>query len=133
MLEKTLAAVAGLIVLATVILVAVTSAALALFYVLEGPVGSAGAAAIVAGVFALLAAIAIALVATKGGGRQQHEEQHHHGGGLDFGFVERIIDMAKQKPILSIGAAVAALLIAIRNPALVATIVAAFIDKPKSK
>jgi hypothetical protein len=39
--------------------------------------------------------------------------------------------MAKDRPLLSLGAALAAGLIAVRNPALVATIVAAFMDRPK--
>jgi len=45
--------------------------------------------------------------------------------------VERLVEMAKDRPILSLGALVAAGVIAFRNPAMVATIAAAFIDRPK--
>ncbi len=129
MLEKTLAAVAGVITLAAVIFVAVGALAFALFSALAGPLGPPGAAAIVAGLFALIAGVAIAIVAM-----QNDKPRDRDGDGIpDFSMIERIIGIAKDRPILSIGAAIAAGLIAIRNPALVATIVAAFIDRPKGR
>jgi hypothetical protein len=64
---------------------------------------------------------------------------HHHGGHpheaphAEFDIIGKIFEMAREKPLWAAGAAVAAGLLAIRNPALVATIVAAFMDKPGSK
>jgi hypothetical protein len=129
MLEKTLAAVIGLIVVATATMIALAAAGLALFWLLSPLTGPAGAAAVVAGVFALIVAIAVVAAALRGGHHHHHHDEASHQ--PDFGFIERIIDMAKERPILSVGAALAAAVIAFRNPALVATIVAAFVDRPK--
>lgn len=132
MLQKTLTAIVGLVALATATVVAILAVAFALFAELEPVVTSAGAAAIVAGVFALTVAV-VALVVAGGGKRHHHSEEDHFSGSGDFGLVERLFDMARQRPLLSVGAAIAAGIIAIRNPALVATIAAAFIDRPKPK
>jgi hypothetical protein len=67
------------------------------------------------------------------GGSKHHAEEDHYGGSADFGLVERLFEMARERPLLSVGAAIAAGIIAIRNPALVATIAAAFIERPKHK
>jgi hypothetical protein len=130
MLEKTLAAVAGLIVLAALIFVAVLAGAYALYAGLEPPLGKAGAAAIVAGLFALLAGIAIAVVALRGDRGHKDRDGDGH---PDFSFVERILEMAKDRPLLSVAALVAGGVILFRNPAMVATIAAAFLDKPKGR
>lgn len=127
MLERTLAAVAGVITLAALIFVAVAAAAIAIFALLEPAVTAAGAAAIVAGIFGLIAALAIAFVATR-----NDKPRDRDGDGIpDLGMVERLIDMAKDRPILSLAALVAGGVILFRNPAMVATIAAAFLDRPK--
>jgi len=131
MLQKTLTAIVGLVALATATVVAILAVAFALFAVLTPLITAAGAAAIVAGVFALIVAIVALVVA--GGSRHQGYDEDHHGGSADFGLVERLFEMARERPLLSVGAAIAAGVIAIRNPALVATIAAAFIDRPKHK
>ena len=130
MLQKTLTAIVGLVALATATVVAILAVAFALFAVLTPLVTTAGAAAIVAGVFALIVAI-VALVVAGGSRHQGYDEDH--GGSADFGLVERLFEMARERPLLSVGAAIAAGVIAIRNPALVATIAAAFIERPKHK
>jgi len=130
MLQKTLTAIVGLVALATATVVAILAVAFALFAVLTPLVTTAGAAAIVAGVFALIVAI-VALVVASGSRHQRYDEDH--GGSADFGLVERVFEMARERPLLSVGAAIAAGVIAIRNPALVATIAAAFIERPKHK
>lgn len=131
MLEKTLAAVAGLIVLAALIFVAVIAAAFAIFAGLEPVLGAAGAAAIVAGLFGLLAGVAIAVVALKAG--HPGHRDHDGDGRPDFSFMERILEMAKDRPLLSVAALVAGGVILFRNPAMVATIAAVFLDKPKGR
>lgn len=108
----------------------VLTAVLALFWVLEPLVGRAGAAAVLAGLLALVVAIAVLIVVSRTG-HHSHANQKAETGHTDFAIVDRLIDMAKDRPFLSIGAALAAGLIAVRNPALVATIVAAFMDRPK--
>jgi hypothetical protein len=128
---RTIAAVTAAVALATATMLCVVAAACALFWVLEPLVGGAGAAALLAGVLALIVAIAVLIAVSRTGHHPQHQQAHS--GPTDFAFVDRIIEMAKDRPILSAGAALAAGLIAIRNPALVATIVAAFMDRPKPR
>ena len=55
-------------------------------------------------VLALIAAV-VALLATRGPGRSRGAVD---GGGADMGLGERLIDLARAKPLLSAGAAVAA-------------------------
>lgn len=131
MLQKTLAAVTGLVALVTATVVAIIAAAFALYAVLVPVVGQAGAAALVAGLFALIVAVVALFVANGGGHKGGRADDRHHDHG-DFSFVAGLLDMAKEKPLLSVGAAIAAGVIAIRNPALVATIVAAFLG-PKQR
>jgi uncharacterized membrane protein len=128
---RTIAAVTAAVALATATMLCVVAATCALFWVLEPLVGRAGAAALLAGVLALIVAICVLIAVSRTG----HPQHHHqaHSGPTDFAFVDRLIEMAKDRPLLSAGAALAAGLIAIRNPALVATIVAAFMDKPKTR
>jgi hypothetical protein len=128
---RTLAAVTALVVLATATTIAVVAAAFAFFFALEPVVGRAGAAGLLAGLLALLVSITVLIVASRG--NAPHHDHGHGGGGIpDFSFVERIIEMAKDKPILAAAAAVAAGLIVVRNPALVATIITAIMQKPKN-
>jgi uncharacterized membrane protein len=127
---RTIAAVTAAVALATATMLCIAAAACALFWVLEPLVGRAGAAALLAGVLALIVAIAVLIAVSKTGHHPHHAPQS---GRTDFAFVDRIIDMAKDRPLLSVGAAIAAGLIALRNPALVATIVAAFMDRPKPR
>lgn len=128
---RTLAALTALFALAAATTIAVVAAAFAIYFALEPSIGRAGAAAILAGGFALLVSVAVLIVASRG--HHGHHEAHHHGGEgqPDFSFVERMIEVAKDKPILAAAAAVAAGLIVIRNPALVATIVTTLLQKPK--
>ena len=90
--------------------VGVFAAAFALYAILQGPLGPAGAAAAVAGVAALIVALAGLIAARK------VEHGHHHapkpGAAPDsFGFAERIVEIAKDRPLISIGAALAVILI----------------------
>ena len=71
--------------------------------------------------FVMLAVI-IALVAT----RPKKPEP-------DEGLIERIFTIARERPIMAVGAAIAAGILAIRNPGLIATIAAAFLDGKTSK
>ncbi len=127
---RTIAAVTAAVALATATMLCVAAAACALFWVLEPLVGRAGAAALLAGLLALIVAICVLIAVSRSSHPGRHAPQPGH---TDFAFVDRIIDMAKDRPLLSLGAALAAGLIAIRNPALVATIVAAFMDRPKPR
>ena len=132
MIGRALAGVVALAFLCAAVTVAVIAAALALFWTLVPNLGEAGAAAIVAGLFALVVAIAVVIVVLTTG-KQHHHDTHHHEQHADFDIIGKVFEMAREKPLWAAGAAVAAGLLAIRNPALVATIVAAFMDRPGSK
>ena len=64
-------------------------------------------------------------MAMRGQARRREEEDH--------GLIERLLGIAREKPLLAVGAAIAAGILAVRNPALVATILTAFVQQPKDK
>jgi hypothetical protein len=106
--------------------VSVVAAAFALYAVIEPHLGAAGAAAIVAAVAALIVGIAGLLAAHKA------EERSRPPPAPDgFAFAERAIEMIKERPILTVGAGLAAGLIAFRNPALAAIVAKALLDSQK--
>jgi hypothetical protein len=134
LIGRALAGVIALAFLCAAVTVAVIAAALALFWALVPTLGEAGAAAIVAGLFALIVAIVVVVVVlTTGRSHHHHHGGHHEEPHAEFDIIGKVFEMAREKPLWAAGAAVAAGLLAIRNPALVATIVAAFMDKPGSK
>lgn len=127
MIARALTGLTALAVLCAAVTVAVVAAALALFWALTPSLGDTVAAAIVAGLFALIVAVAVlAVVSTSGKNKHDKHGSHHDEGHADFDIVGKAIEIAREKPLWAAGAAVAAGLLAIRNPALVATIVAAF-------
>jgi hypothetical protein len=130
LIGKALAGITALIALGAAATVAVVAAAFALYWVLIPSLGQAGAAAIVAGVFALIVAFGVLVAASKSASHGHHDSHAGHGGDADFDLVGKIFEIAREKPLWAAGAAVAAGLLAFRNPALVATIVAAFMDRP---
>jgi len=120
----TLAAAAAIAAAAAV---GVFAAAFALHAVLQPLIGAAGAAAVVAAVAALIVAIAGMLAARKAEGRHAHRPAP--GAPQDsFGFAERIVDIVKDRPLLSIGAALAAGVFALKNPTLTAAVAKAFME-----
>lgn len=104
---------------------AVVAAAFAFYALLEPALGRPGAAALVALICALIAAVA-ALLMTRGlGGRRRAGEAAE----ADQDIFERVISLARAKPALAVGAALAAGLIAFRNPAIISLIATALSRK----
>ncbi len=123
---KTLTALAAAAAIAAAAAVSVVAAAFALFAVLAPHLGAAGAAAVVAAVAAAIVGIAGLLAAFKA------EERSRPPPGPDpMAFAEQAIEMVKQRPILTVGAGLAAGIIAFRNPALAAIVAKAFVDSQK--
>lgn len=118
---KTAAAVAAV---SAAVAASVAAAAFALYALLSPALGAAGAAAVVALVFALGAGVGGLLLTRRGGGRPAEPEP---------GLAERLIDLGRSKPILSVGAAIAAGVLAMRNPALVSVIATALMQKPNNR
>ena len=77
----------------------------------------AGAAAVVAAVFAVLV-VAVALVAVRAASPKKTLKAEE-----PRSLVDRGLELAREKPLLAAGGAVAAGLIALRNPALIAALV----------
>jgi hypothetical protein len=123
---KTLTTRAAAAASAAAAAVSVVSAAFALFAVLAPHLGSAGAAAVVAAVAAAIVGLAGLVTALKA------EEKARPVVAPDaFAFAEKAIEMVKDRPILTVGAGLAAGIIAFRNPALAAIVAKALLDSQK--
>ena len=108
--------------------VLVVSAAFAVYGALKEMVGAPGASALTALAAALLMlAVAFGFEAWAQGSKKA---KPHAGGDQDL--LQKLIGMAQERPIVSVGALVGGIALAIRNPALVAIVVKALLD-PKGK
>ena len=120
--EKTLMTLAAAAAIAAAAAVSVFAAAFALFAVLAPFLTPAGAAAVVAAVTAFIVAVAGLIAAN----RAEAKRVRHTPTPEVNGFAERIVDIVKDRPILSIGAALAAGVFALRNPSFTAAVAQAF-------
>lgn len=127
--EKTLMTLAAAAAIAAAAATGVVALAFALYAVMTPYVGQAGAAAIVAVVAALLVLTAGLIAASKARGGHQH---HHPDTPPDHGLVDIILNLVRERPLVSAGAAVAAAVFAMRNPSFVAALVRAFVDQRPS-
>ena len=121
-------AVAAAAAIAAAAAVSVASAAFALFAAMTPLVGAAWAAAIVAAVFAVIVLIAGLIARSRAGG---HDRRHE--AAPDASLVQKVVEMARDHPLLATGVALGAGVYALRNPKLVAAVVAAFMEGRNSK
>ncbi|UAL10498.1 hypothetical protein [Caulobacter segnis] len=129
--EKTLMTLAAAAAIAAAAAVGVVSAAFALYAVLVPLVTPAGAAAIVAAVAALIVAVAGMIAARKVEGHRDRQAAPPPGG---FDMTGRIIEIVRDRPIMSIGIGLAAGIFALKNPTLTAAVAKAFLDpKPPQR
>lgn len=132
--ERTLAALATAAAVVAAVSVAIVAIFFALFALVEPMVGKAGAGAVVAGAAAVLAAI-IAMVAARKmeGDKRRHEaaQAASMGAGGHADLANVILNVIKDRPLLSAGAAVAVGIYALRNPALISAVVRGFMDGRK--
>jgi uncharacterized membrane protein YuzA (DUF378 family) len=107
--------------LATAVGIALVSAAFAIYAVLTPMLGQAGAAAVVSAIAAVIVGIAAVLMRMEAGdtGRRRHEPEP--------GLADRLMQVARDRPILAGGAALAAGLLALKNPQAAAGLVSAFL------
>jgi len=121
-------AVAAAAAIAAAAAVSVAAAAFALYAALVPLVGPAWAAAIVAAVAAVLVLVfGLIARARAEGGHRRHEA------GPDASLVQKAVELAKDHPLIATGVALGAGVYAIRNPKLVAAVVAAFMEGRNSK
>jgi len=128
--EKTLMTLAAAAAIAAAAGVAVVAAAFALYALLQPMLGAAGASAVVAAGAAITVALAGLVAAAKA--KEQRREAHQAfasaGSGDMSGVMARVIELAKQRPLIAAGAALAAGVFALRNPILLATLVKAVFE-----
>jgi hypothetical protein len=119
-LEKALPIVAATAAVGAAAATAVVAAAFALFAFLRDSLGPAGAAAVVAAVAAaIVAAVAVVIVVrTELRERDQPPEPT---------LMERAGDLVREHPVMAAGGALAAGLMALKNPSLAAALIGAFI------
>lgn len=115
------------VVLAVAAGVLVVSAAYALFALLRGMLGPSGAA----GAVTLAAAVLIALVGLLFVGLAKAPKRPA-GASADEDLLQKMIALARDRPIISAGALIGFVTMAIRNPALIAIVMKAFLD-PKAR
>ena len=128
--EKTLMTLAAAAAIAAAAAVAVVSAAFALYAVLVPLVTPAGAAAIVSAVAALIVAVAGIVAARKVEGRHHHDAAQQQG----FDMTSKVVEIVRDRPLMSIGIGLAAGIFALKNPTLTATLAKAFLDpKPPQR
>ena len=120
MLHKAMMAAAALAAMAVAAATGVISLAFALYALLRGPIGPAGASACVAGVCTLAIAIA-GLIAARGSEERAEEAEQ-------LGLVERLLELVRDKPMASVGVALAAGLLVIRNPAVIGVILRTLLE-----
>lgn len=116
-LKKALSLVAAVAALAAAAAVCVVAAAFALYALLRAFLGPAGAAAAIAGAAAVVALI-LFFVAYRGIKPKRVKAE-------DQGLSGRLIELAREKPIIAAGAAVAAGLVLVRNPGVITAVVSA--------
>lgn len=109
---------------------AVVALCFAIYALLKPYVTPAGASAVVALICAVAAGVGFLILTrrAKGGPAKRDVSKHRPeaaGGGLS---VDRLIDLARERPVAAAAAAVAAGLVALRNPALVGVVTRMFLD-----
>jgi hypothetical protein len=126
--QRIIFAVTALAALAAAAVIVVFAAAFALYALLRDVLTPAGAAAVVCLAAAILAAIvafiASRMVAPKRKAARLRGEPYRAPPGL----IDRVMDVARERPFVAAGAAVAAGLLAIANPAIVTAAMRAFFD-----
>jgi hypothetical protein len=130
-IERTLLAIATAAAVIAAVIISMVAAFFTLFALVQPRLGDAGAAAVVAGVAAGLAAVIAMLAARRLEGDRRAAKAQAEAPFVDPGVVGMVFNVIRERPILSAGAALAVGLYALRNPALVTTLVKGFMDNSK--
>jgi len=101
--------------------VCVVAASFAVYAVAREYIGPAGGAAVVAGLFALVAVV-VALIATRKATPKKSAAPPPPASPVD-----KAISMAKDHPLVALGAAAVAVTVMVRNPATVTALISAFL------
>ena len=126
-LRKIIIAVIGAAMLGASAAVMVVAAAMAVYGLIRPYLGGPGAAAVIvviAGLLMMVVGLILERWILKPGNKVKPQEEQD--------LVQRLMGMAQDKPLIAVGALIGAIFLAIRNPALTAVVVKAFLDpKPR--
>lgn len=120
--------VAAFAAIAAAVSVCVVAAAFAVYALAESQIGPAGGAAVVVGVFALVAALVAWRTLRKASPKLQSRLKTNDGGPID-----RFVQLAKDRPLIALGAAAAVGVVLVRNPAVISAVVTAFLAGQNTK
>ena len=123
-LKRLFALAAAVAAVAAAVVVCIVAAAFALYALARLWLTSAGAGAVVALAFAAVAA-AVAYAATRKVPPPDAAE--------DVSLVERLVEMAKARPLIAAGAAAALVTVLVRNPSVLTAIVGAVMSGTAAK
>lgn len=121
-LQRILSLAAALAAVAAAAAVCVVAGSFALYAVARAYIGPAGGAAVVAAAFAVVA-VAVAWIATR-------KAAPKAGAGIPpppASPIDKVVAMAKEHPLVAVGAATVAVTVMVRNPAMVTALVSAFL------
>lgn len=119
-LRRLILALAGAAAFAASAAVFILALAFALYALIEPELGRAGAAAVVAGAAALLI-----VLAALGIGMARRRKTP---AAAPRSFLERAMDLVREKPVVAVSAALAAGFLAIRNPKYLGAAIRAFVE-----
>jgi Na+/melibiose symporter-like transporter len=124
--RRLISMIAAIAAIAAAAIVCVIALSFALYAALRDPIGPAWAAAAVAGAFALLAVILAFFLTRKAKPKPVKGDQQN--------LTARLIELARERPLVAAGAMAAAVAVVVRNPRILTAIAtAAFASrKPKS-
>lgn len=111
---------------------AVVALAFTVYALLKEMVGAPGASAIVVGVVCVIAGIA-AFIAYRQVIPPARRASRYDPPEPPQSTVDRIFQTVRDRPIIAAGAAIAAGLVALRNPVLIAAVVRALTEKPRNR
>lgn len=120
--------VAAVAAVVTAVGVCVVASSYAVFAIAEAYIGPAGAAAVVAALFAVIAVVVGALILRRAAPRPNGKAPPP-----PASLVDRVVGLARERPLVALGAATVAAVVVARNPAVVTALVTAFLAGGNSK
>lgn len=126
MIQRLILAISAAAALAAAVVVAVVAASFGIYALLKPDFGPAGASGIVAAGFTALF-VTLALVAWM----KARPRKASASGGGSHDTMARLVQVARERPVIAAGALIAGSMIAMRNPAITALVLKSFFDSKK--
>lgn len=123
--QRLLMAFVAIAAIATSAAVTVVAASYALFALMQPSLGNAGASAVVMAVFALIVLLGGLLAIP----RRKHRVRHEGAAGV----AEDLMELVRDNPMAAAGVAVAAGIMAMRNPRVITEVARAFFQSRRKK